>query len=214
MSETNEMNEITDTYYTISYSNTDINEVKYISNYINNNIKDILDYFMINTISNISIILYSNYNDFCNAYSKDKDIKPWIHAFAFNNIIHMLDLNTTINSTSHKNATLDYLSSAMLHEIVHIVHNTIERNNIGYNKKGYSYFREALACALGNKDFHKVIPMDISLNELTSGKIYNYDYYYTLGKYIIDNIPHEKVLEYVKNPSLLDEDINDIYDKL
>lgn len=59
--------------------------------------------------------------------------------------------------------------------------------------------------SLSNCDFN-------SLQRDFNGTKNGYSYSFTLGKFMLENYPKEKLLGYVKNPSLLKSEADDIFD--
>ena len=80
-------------------------------------------------------------------------------------------------------------------------------NNHIDNKK-VGWFWEALATNLGNP-YYKIV--DIKYDKESLGNNFqslenNYPTAYTIGKYMLENLPHDKIIYYVKNPDILYQD--------
>lgn len=97
---------------------------------------------------------------------------------------------------------IKHLKTTICHEFVHICQQNLEVEQI---ETDIYWFWEALATNLGNPDNFSVINFDISPKELKefNNVKNNYNIAFTIGKYMLINIPHDTLIEYIKYSSKL-----------
>lgn len=131
----------------------------------------------------------------------------WMIADTYDGNINMLSMNECKKTSSHSDITMKSFLQNIVHEFVHSCQQEInpDSTNVGW-------FWEALATNLENS-FDYVIGIQYNKEELMykfDELSYNYDTVYTIGKFMLERIPHNQILEYVKNPQKLINDTDDI----
>ena len=131
----------------------------------------------------------------------------WMIADTYDGNINMLSIEECKKTKSHFDITMELFLQNIIHEFVHSCQQEI--NNDATNVE---WFWEALATNLGNP-FDHVTSIQYSKKELMynfDSLSYNYSTAYTIGKFILEKIPHAQILEYVKNPQRLIGDTDSI----
>ena len=131
----------------------------------------------------------------------------WMIMDTFDGNINVLDYEECKKTNAHKNMTIEEYQKNIIHELVHAT-----QQEINPNSEGVEWFWEALATNLANPYDH-VVQIIYSKDELMyhfNDLKFNYETAYTLGKFMLESYPHEKILEMVKNPSILIADTNRI----
>lgn len=127
----------------------------------------------------------------------------WMNGDTYDGNINMLDINECRKTHEHKDITMEKYLKIILHEYVHICQKEVTTNN-----KVISWFWEALATNLGNP-YYKIVDIKYDKESLSNNfqsLKNNYPTAYTIGKYMLENIPHNKLIYYVKNPDILYQD--------
>ena len=131
----------------------------------------------------------------------------WMIADTYDGNINMLSIEGCKKTKTHSDITMELFLQNIIHEFVHSCQQEI--NNDATNVE---WFWEALATNLGNP-FDHVTSIQYSKKELMynfDSLSYNYSTAYTIGKFILEKIPHAQILEYVKNPQRLIGDTDSI----
>lgn len=153
--------------------------------------------------------IWDNYNDFKNmCISKYGHYREGTVGKANSNNIDILTYTERIKIEQRKNDPIEYYYMTFCHEMVHKFHIEYKGNNKG------TWFAEGLACLLGSPRY-ECVPINYNAQDFINAKL-SYKYYYSLVKFMIDNYPHNKILEYARNDELLisnTEEILDNYNK-
>ena len=131
----------------------------------------------------------------------------WMIADTYDGNINMLSMEECKKTKTHSDITMELFLQNIIHEFVHSCQQEI--NNDATNVE---WFWEALATNLGNP-FDHVTSIQYSKKELMynfDSLSYNYSTAYTIGKFMLEKIPHAQILEYVKNPQRLIGDTDSI----
>lgn len=202
------MEKITENFI-IEYEKQDENYVDELVNYLENNTKRILDFFELKQLkTKKKIIIWDDIEKYKKHIETTSSIKYLDYMIADTNDgnINMLSIYECQKTNEHKNITLDRFQKNIVHEFVHACHNEINPND-----NGVIWFFEALATNLGNpyRYLHEIdCTKEELMYEFNNGLKNAYPIAYTLGKYMLEHYPHEKILDYVKNPHKLIQDID------
>jgi len=196
--------------YIIEYDK-DINYIDEIISTLQNNTHDILDFFELDKLSQKKrVIIFTDrekYKEHLIPYVKE--FKEWMCADTYDGNINLLEISEARKSTEHSDMTLTEFIKCILHEFVHCC-----QQELNANSQGTAWYWEALATNLSGQDYTPISLSDCNFDNLQkdfNGTKNGYSYSFTLGKFMIENYPKEKLLEYVKNPSLLKTDANEIF---
>ena len=175
-----------------------------IVNYIKDNSSRILEFFKLDKLPNKVNILILSYEPFRKyIISKNGEILSYISGFSDskNHTIRVLNIEDQIKYTTHKNANVELIEKTILHEIVHQCHHICLTD--------YQYipwFSEGLATNLANQDNKIVNLKDCDFERLKNDFMHykgNYDYAYTIVKYILNNYSKEEIVKLYSNPEYL-----------
>ena len=116
--------------------------------------------------------------------------------------INLLSLEAAHQTKEHANMTLDELKKIVLHEFVHVCR---QETKIEHVNDDVVWFWEGLATNLGNPDNFEVIQIHATNEEINQFNCCdnNYPIAFTIGGYMLGNYSHEEILEYIKYPSKL-----------
>lgn len=194
-----------DKYFDIYYTLSDEEYIKEIINTLKTSLGEYLSFFNLDNLSEkVSLKLYDNIDDFKVYYenARNHPYKKGHVGIAQNNEIHMLSLHERLKERPQDN--FDIFLMGIKHELVHICHIAFKGNNRG------SWLAEGLATYLGSPRYEETLE-GCTLEDLRTRS--KYKYCYTLTKYLIENYPHEKVLEYASNENLLSLDTNNLLEE-
>jgi len=190
-------------------------ELDYINEVVStleNKTSDILDFFELKGLKVKKRVIIFTSRD---KYKKHllnyvKEFKEWMCGDTFDGNINLLDINEARKSVSHQDMSLNEFIEDIKHEFVHSCQQEINPDA----KDEVVWFWEALATNLSGQSFDDV---DLSkcdfklLKEDFANISYGYPIAYKLGKYMLENYPHGKILDYIKNPNLLVAECDEIF---
>lgn len=133
----------------------------------------------------------------------------WMIADTHDGNINMLSIEECKKTKSHSDITMQFFLQSIVHEFVHSC-----QQEINSDATNVEWFWEALATNLGNP-FDHVTSIQYNKEELMykfDSLSYNYNTAYTIGKFMIEKIPHNQILEYVRSPQKLINDTDKIID--
>ena len=199
--------------YIIEYDK-DINYIDEIISTLQNNTHDILDFFELDKLSQKKrVIIFTDrekYKEHLIPYVKE--FKEWMCADTYDGNINLLEISEARKTNEHEDMDVEEFIKCILHEFVHSC-----QQEWNPNSNGTSWYWEALATNLSNQDYSTVSLQDCDFEKLKSdfnGTKNGYIYSYTIGKYMLENYSKEKLLEYVKNPVLLKQDADNIFERV
>ena len=180
-------------------------EISYMPNIIStleNNTIEILDFFELEKLSKKKrVVIYTDREK----YRKHllpfvKEFKEWMCADTYDGNINLLEISESRKSKEHEDMDLDEFVKCILHEFVHSC-----QQEWNANSNGTSWYWEALATNLGNKEKFIEMPINATYEEINNFNLLDNNYLisYTIGRYLLENLSHKKILEYVKYPSHL-----------
>ena len=204
--------------FEIEYFENDLEYIDNIINYLKDNYKEIIIFFGIKKFDkNIRIKIWNNkesYRDYFNEklkkYGYNKTVPPWEVGRTYIDECPRIDLisyKKSLECQGHKNDTIDDFIQVVLHEFVHVCHQSYykESSNI-------AWFSEGLATNLSHQSRYKnnLLTLDASLDEIMNGKV-SYHNYYAMVNYLLNKYSKEDILELAKNKDLLIEKTPEIY---
>lgn len=194
-----------DEYFDIYYTSSDKEYIEEVINTLNASLEEYLTFFNLNKLDQkVTIKFYDNFEEF-KEYNENVCHNPYKSGrvgIARNNEIHMLTLNERLKVRPQDN--FDIFIMGIKHELVHICHIAYKGNNKG------SWLAEGLATYLGSPRYEETLE-GCTLEDLKARS--KYKYCYTLTKYLIEHYPHEKVLDYAQNETLLLEDTSSLLEE-
>lgn len=190
----------------------DINYIQEVISTLENNTHEILDFFGLDKLSQKKkVVIFSDrekYKEHLIPFVKE--FKEWMCADTYDGNINLLEISEARKSNEHKDMTLEEFIKCILHEFVHSC-----QQELNSNSEGTAWYWEALATNLSGQDYTSISLSDCNFESLQkdfNGTKNGYSYSFTLGKFMLKNYSKDKLLEYVKNPSLLKLDADDIFE--
>lgn len=206
----------------LEYSIQDEDLMNEISRKLAEKSQNIMNFFELNEVKNFKIKIWDNLKDFKNhliPFLEENGEKycDWMNAHTYDSNINILPVRLASLSTEHKNITNEEIAIDACHEFVHIC----QAKAHGENNTQNPWFWEALATNLGNPEvFGRVISefeksvhfedlenVDDLNNAINDG---SYKYAYLMGNYMLKNISHKQILNYVKDEKLLNKNVEKI----
>ena len=188
-------------------------ELSYINDaidYLEMNMKNIMNFFEINSFSNkINIIVWNNLEAYKKHIEKFFEYHDYMRADTNDGNINLLSIEEAHKTHTHADMTIDELKSTILHEFVHICQQQVQLEK---NNNDIVWFWEALATNLGNPEKFSKTRIKASNEEINNFNSLqnNYPIAFTIGNYMLENYAHEEILEYIKYPTKLLNDENKI----
>lgn len=190
-------------------------EINYMSNIVStleNNTVGILDFFELDKLSQKKrVVIFTDREKYKNHLLPYViRFEEWMCADTYDGNINLLEISEARKSKEHENMDMDEFIKCILHEFVHSCQQ--EWNS---NSDGTAWYWEALATNLSDQDYSLVSLEDCDFEELKrnfNGTKNGYSYSYTLGKYMLENYSKDKLLDYVKNPDILKQDADSIFE--
>ena len=190
--------------YTINYTIGDISYIENVASIIDKKINEYIKFFNLESLpKKIIINFYDDIGKFRDTLtSKYGHCKDTTCAKANENVIDILSYQERIKVKGRQDDTIDTLFMTICHELVHICHIAYKGNSHG------TWFSEALAINLGSPRY-ELTYCDCTAQDLLKRQAKS-KHYYTLGRYMLDNYSHEKILEYAKDDDKLIRDTKTI----
>ena len=180
--------------------------------YLEDNMTDSLKFFELDSIGkNLEVIVYNDLESYKEHIRKFYDYYDYMCADTNDGNLNLLSLEEAHKTKEHKDMTINYLKDTIKHEFVHICQQATQIEKVDFE---IYWFWEALATNLGNPEQFKPVEINATneeINEFISLKN-NYPIAFTIGNYMLENYSHEEILNYVKYPSKLLSDSENILD--
>ena len=189
-----------------------INYIPEIVNFLELKKIEIMSFFGLSKFnSKKKIIIYTDLESYKKHIEEYFEYQDHMCADSNDGNINVLSLEEAHKTKTYSNITLEELKEVMLHEFVHICQqeSQIEKTK---PEDEVIWFWEALATNLGNPTNYEVIPITSSNNEIDNFNCseHNYPIAFTIGRYMLENYTHGQILEYVKYPSGLIQEKEEI----
>lgn len=156
------------------------------------------------------IIIWNDRDNYKKHIEQYFEFKDYMCADTNDGNINMLSLEETRKCEEHKYMTLKDMEQNICHEFVHSCQQELQQESIGYD---IVWFWEALATNMGNPEQFELIEIaDISEINDFNNMNNNYPIAFTIGKYMLENIDMNKIIEYIKYPKILKNDEEIILD--
>ncbi len=208
-----------------NYKKCDADLIEILSAFIEEKAHIAFDFFEVGPKNKANIKIVSTKKEYDEYYIKMYNLQPdtklpaWmIGNFNFEkNQITYLSLHDFKN-TSHKlkdvpfEEAVDYYKKTILHEFVHYVNGLFRtKYNCGYPEK---YLREGIAVYLSGQNENVTPSFDFTIEEVLDPNKNNYDAYYLLTKFLVENYNKDFVLNIFQSSRQSRELLqNELFDK-
>lgn len=191
--------------FLIHYTESDIDYIDGAIGRLNSKYVEFMDFFNVPELPEKPVfILYNDLDVF-----REKMIKSYGHVsettvgHAYGNLVEILTLNERKKIGIHKNSTTETIIMTFAHELLHLFHVFYKGDNRS------SWFAEGLAINLGSPRYELGL-IDCTADDLVNRKGKS-RHFYAMVKYMLENMSHEKILEYAKDDDLVINDTKEIY---
>ena len=189
-----------------------INNIDDIISALENDTAQILNFFELDKLSKKKkVIIFTDREKYKEHMLQFvNDFKEWMCADTYGGNINLLELSVAKKSKEHRNLNLTKFIKCILHEFVHLC-----QQELNYKLDEITWYWEALATNLSGQDYIKADLFECDFDKLQkdfNNVKNNYSYSFTLGKFMLENYSKDKLLEYVRNSSLLMQDANEIFE--
>ena len=196
-------------YINLKYSQKDELYIEKLADYIENESKNIINYFNFDKL-NVDVILFSDLDEFRKKHGKNTP--NWLCGYYKKedekHIVNTLCLEEYKKTAGHENNTINDLEKLIIHEFVHACHAQYKLVNIFNSTR---WLAEGFAILLSKQDYNNEI--NVSYEELLNDSV-SYSNYYAMVKYIIDEYGKDYLLELLKNDDLANEVGLKIYNEI
>lgn len=192
-------------FFIIHYTEADVEYIEEAIKRLNSKYIEYMEFFGIGKLTEkVKFVIYDNLETFrekiISSYGR---VKETTVGHAKGNLVEILTLNERKKVDIHKNSTEETIIMTFAHELLHIFHAFYKGNNKN------SWFAEGLAINLGSPRYELGL-IDCTVEDLINKKAKS-RHYYAMVKYMLENMPHEKILEYAKDDDLVMQDTEKIY---
>ncbi len=191
--------------FIIKYTESDVGYINDAIERVNEKYDEFMKFFGVDELpEKVEFVLYDDLNIF-----REKMVADYGHvrettvAHAHKCLVEILTLKERKKIMVHQNSTEDTILMTFAHELLHIFHAFYKGNNRS------SWFAEGLAINLGSPRYELSLD-DCSVTDLINNKGKS-RHFFTMVKYMLDNMSHENILEYAKNDDLVLEHTEEIY---
>lgn len=192
-------------HFIIKYTESDVGYIDGAIERLNDKYEEYMEFFGVGELpKKVKFVLYNDLGTF-----REKMIASYGHVkettvgHAHGTLVEILTLKERKKIKIHKNSTKDTIIKTFAHELLHIFHTFYKGNNRN------SWFAEGLAINLGSPRYELGL-IDCTPNDLINRKGKS-RHFFAMVKYMLDNMPHENVLEYAKSDDLVIEHTEEIY---
>lgn len=192
-------------YFIIHYTESDIGYIDKAIERINTKYLEYMEFFGISTLpKKVEYILYNDIEVFRRVIkNKYGHIDNYTVGHACGYSVEILTLNERRKVQSKIEITEETIVMTFAHELLHIFHAFYKGNNRS------SWFAEGLAINLGSPRY------ELGLIDCTAEDLINRRgksrHFFAMVKYMLENMSHEKILEYAKADDLVIKEAEKIY---
>ena len=206
----------------IEYEKEDKNQVTLICEKLNEKSRNIMDFFELTEVKNFKIKIWDNkaeYVTHLKGLLDKREYAEWMIAHTYDGNINILPLRHINQDEFNQNETEEGVAINACHEFVHICQQQVNKDD------SEGWFLEMLATNLGNPEnygwckteFKEYIHFDElkDMNYLVENfdKINGYKYVYLMGQYLLDNKPHSKFMEWIKDSKVLHKERQELFEE-
>lgn len=192
-------------YFIIHYTESDIGYIEEAIERLNSKYIEYMEFFGVDKLpEKVKLVIYNDLEAFRQKMiSSYGHVKETTVGHAQGNLVEILTLNERKKIELHKNSTEETIIMTFAHELLHIFHAFYKGNNRS------SWFAEGLAINLGSPRY------ELGLIDCTAEDLINRRgksrHFFAMVKYMLENMSHEKILEYAKDDDLVIKDTEKIY---
>ncbi len=206
----------------IYYTEKDMDYIDELADYVNNNCKEILDFFDILQLDKkVNVYFHNSVDEFrekCMEFGlgdENGNVPLWICGFKnYLNDIHTLCLEEYRKTDGHKNGNLNDLKSLILHEFSHRAYSYATKDDdISYSKGRYIWLNEGIATEISHQYDNVKLSFRASLDDMING-CNIYDNYHTMFVYTLETYGRDYVLQLVHDYDKLIEDTPKLFDEV
>lgn len=188
-----------------------IDYIQEVISILESNTKSILDFFKLKNLSEKKKIIIWGDREEYKEHLKNfvKEYKEWMCGDTYDGNINLLDIFEAKKTKKHKDMDIEEFGKGILHEFVHAC-----QQEISSTSEGTVWYWEALATNLSGQKYSVISLENCDFNKLKKhfyGVEHGYSYAFTLGKFMLENYSNEKLLDYIKKPSLLKLEQDNIF---
>ncbi len=173
------------------------------------NLERLLCFFKLEELKDkVDIIIYSSIKDYeKHMIDCGQTYFDWMIADTIDGKINIANVDACRATQAHKDMSFDEYTKVIIHELVHIC-----QRHVYENCYGCEWFWEALATNLSgqNMEYPKQICTKNDLMFHYNEVPYAYAISYHMGRYMLENLSHEKIYKYILNPDVLWQDTEEL----
>ena len=197
----------------IEYSENDAVYINDIIITLSENSERIMNFFKLTKLnSKVRIAIWDSVDSYRSQLEPQllkvgKEYKEWMIADTYDGNINMMAVSAVQTTKNREDYSLAEFLECVCHEFVHICQKTLKGN-------ASSWIWEMLATNLGNPSNKKIIPIDVTLDELNKNfdNIKNsYSIAYTIGQYLFENCSDNHILKIVIDNN--EDEIKNLFEK-
>ena len=201
-------------FYSIEYDEKSRKLVQSINDALSQNFQRVLDFWGIEKLDNhVKIQIFFDLDDWIKFYENisGTQYQDYVIGCADGSDIYVLAYDEYKKTQMHKNDSLEDFQKVMIHEFVHICH-----NQLCTNKYNYSFIMgEGLATYLAEQHYNHDIKIDYPKEKLFSNDLFSlsndpYSLSQKIVRKLVENVPHEKLIEYALDYTKLYKDWDDL----
>ena len=185
----------------VVYYDDRLNYIMETVDYLESKMTNLLAFFGLDKLKNKrKIVVYNDLEQYKKHIEQFYEYHDYMRADTNDGNINLLSVEEAHKTIEHADMTIEEFKSTILHEFVHICQQECE---IEHLDEEAVWFWEALATNLGNPEAFKKVVINVQDEEIEdfNNLANNYLIAFTIGNYMLENISHEEIIEYVKYPS-------------
>ncbi len=206
----------------VYYTEKDIEYIDDVLDYINNNCREILDFFGISQLDKkVNVYLHSSLEQFrekCKEFGfedENGNVPLWICGFKnHKNDIHTLCLEECRKAEGHQNDNLTDLEYLILHEFSHRAYSCATKDDaISYSKGDYVWLNEGIATTITHQCDNVKLSLTASLEDMING-CNNYNNYHTMFVYTLETYGRDYIRQLIHNYDKLAQDTPKLFNEV